>query len=164
MIVAETRWAVYLDANPLIYAVEREPAAAEPMQALLRALGERPGMAVTSELTLGEIMVGVEKRADAQLKRTYRKLLIGSGLFDLRPVSRGILLQAARYRAVAYPDAAEPRQDRRNYYPDAVHIVTALEARCRYFVTGDDRIRLAQGLTRVETDQASIDQLIKAST
>ena len=162
--MAESGWAVYLDANPLIYAVEREPAAAEPMQALLRALSERPGMAVTSELTLGEIMVGVEKRGDVQLKRTYLELLVRSGLFDLVPVSRGILLGAARHRAVAYPDAAEPPQDRRNFYPDALHVVTALGARCRYFVTGDDRIRLAHGLTRVETDQASVDNLIKAMT
>ena len=47
---------IYIDANPFIYVVEGRDALAAPIKALFASLRERPGLAVTSELTLAEVL------------------------------------------------------------------------------------------------------------
>lgn len=159
--MGERRGRVYVDANPLIYAVEGTDEVSAPVQALLAALAGMPGTAVTSELTLGEVLVGAESRASLLHKRMYLNLLVGSGLFDLVPVSRQVLLEAARYRATVYSDAPAPPNDRRNFFPDAIHIVSAAEAECLFFVSGDTRLRLPAGMSRIAPDRTGIDALIR---
>lgn len=162
MIAPEKASRIYLDTNPLVYAVERDPAGAEPMRVLLRALSERRGIAVTSELTLGEIWVRPAKLGSNKLKRAYLELLVWSKMIELVPISRQILYDSADYRAVAHPKAPDPKQDRRNFFPDAIHVMTAVARRCRYFVSRDDRIRLPHDMTLVVPDHDSVKALIEA--
>jgi predicted nucleic acid-binding protein len=153
---------IYLNTNPLVHAVERDPAGAEPMRALLRALRERRGVAVTSELTLGEIMVRPVKLGNHKLKRAYLELLVWSKVIELVPISRQILYDSADYRAVAHPNAPDAKQDRRNFFPDAIHVMTAAARRCRYFVSRDDRIKLPLDMALVLPEHESVKGLIEA--
>ena len=70
---------VYLDANPIAYALEGPDDLASALKHLFSIFRRRPGVAVTSELTLAEVLPK-KKVAD----RHFLDLLVWSGLFDLR--------------------------------------------------------------------------------
>ena len=153
---------VYLDANVFIYALEGDVARRQLIQELLSVLQRSPGLAITSELTLAEVLVRPQKDRNFDLKRRYLNLLVLSRAVELRPVSREVLIESARYRAIAFPDRPDPREDRRNFLPDAIHIVTAAQGRCRYFVANDTRLRLPVGMTRLSADPDGIRALTES--
>jgi predicted nucleic acid-binding protein len=148
---------VYLETNFFIKAVEgTEEAAAAPKQliALLRA---RPGTAVTSEITFAETLAP-PKRADALplhiKRRVYLDLLLWSGFILLIPVNRDILIETADLRTVA-----------RLKLPDAIHLVSAMHAKCQYLVSNDDHFKkLPTGMEHVKPDDAGIEKLVKVFT
>jgi predicted nucleic acid-binding protein len=148
-------WTVYLDSNPIAYAVEGTPELASTIKQLFFVLRQRPGSAITSELTLAEVL---PKRRVPD--RDFLELLIWSGTFDLRPVTRSILTETAEYRRAAssiQPDGrvAMPK------LPDAIHVVTAIHGRCDYFVSSDTRIRLPEGIKLVSANALSLASLIR---
>jgi predicted nucleic acid-binding protein len=128
---------VYLDTNVFIRAFEASP---EEVHELLNAFAfmqhtfiqHMRKLAVTSELTLAELFApkwtndGTPVAASTVKRRFYLNLIVWSGFIDLRPVSRTILIETADLRMHA-----------RVKLPDAIHIVTAIEARCAYFMSGD---------------------------
>jgi predicted nucleic acid-binding protein len=159
---------IYLDANIFIYALEGGDDVGSASRALLFALSERPGRAMTSELTLAEVLVRPERERDLDLKRRYMDLLLWRRFIELRPVSRSVLLESARYRAVAKgsaspsPESGELKPDRRNFLADAIHVVTAIDGRCEIFVARDRRIQLPQGMRRVQPDRHGISELVES--
>ncbi|MCC7346700.1 MAG: type II toxin-antitoxin system VapC family toxin [Variibacter sp.] len=152
---------IYLDTNVFILAFEGEPDAAEALRPLFLALQRHPEIAVTSELTLAEVLVRPERQNDTRLKRIYLDLLIWSKVVALRPVSREILIESTRYRAIAHPEKPGPEENRRNFLPDAIHVVTASSCGCRSFVARDTRLRLPAGMTRVEPDRRGVEALLE---
>jgi len=45
---------------------------------------------------------------------------------------------------------------------DAIHIMTAVEASCAYFVSNDDRLReLPAGLGKIRADRTGVDELLR---
>ena len=138
---------LYLDANIFIYALEGEPAVFQPLQELFGLLKAKKRTAVTSELTLAEVL----PRASVVERRSYLNLILGSGIFDLHPVSRDILIETADYRKVA----GMPK------LPDAIHAVTAIRADCRIIISRDHRLRLPEGYTVVSPDPAALSSLIR---
>jgi predicted nucleic acid-binding protein len=151
---------IYLDSNVFIDALEAQPTDADPAIELLTELARHPRRAVTSELTLAEVLVRPERERLKRLKRDYLELLVFSKIIDLRPVSRSILLESVRYRAAAHPDKPDPAADRRNFLPDAIHVVTAVDAGARFFVARDNRIRVPIGMVRLAADAAGIQTII----
>lgn len=144
---------IYLDANPIIYAVEGKTADAQPARDLLNKLRERPGSAVTSELTLAEVLAP-PKRKDAMAlpmkRRFYLDLLVRSGFIELKPVSRSVLLQTAELRKVTNAKLA-----------DAIHVTTAIQSKCRYFVSNDRGLKLPRGIRMVLPDETGIVRILK---
>ena len=138
---------LYLDANIFIHALEGEPAVFQPLQELFGFLKAKKRTAVTSELTLAEVL----PRASVVERRSYLNLIFGSGIFDLQPVSRDILIETADYRKVA----GMPK------LPDAIHAVTAIRADCRIIISRDHRLRLSEGYTVVSPDPAALSSLIR---
>lgn len=146
---------VYLDANPVIYAMEGEPEVSSPVQTLLKALRERPGLGITSELTLAEVLAPSKgRKRPPQLKRRYLDLLVWSDFIGLQPVSRDILYETANLRAT--------RATAKLRLPDAIHLATAIRAGCRYFVSGDKGIRVPRGMSRAKADDTSMAKIIEA--
>src|ERR1700730_7597616 len=107
---------VYVDANPFIYFIDGEEAVASRLRPFFELLKGKPGLAMTSELTLAEVLA--KARPDA--RRNYFNLIVWSNLFKLQPVTRDILIDTADYRRVSQtprPDGTKATVK----LPDAIH-------------------------------------------
>jgi predicted nucleic acid-binding protein len=80
-------------------------------------------------------------------------LLIWSGMFNLVPVSQQILFGTAMLR-----------QKQRYALPDAIHVVSALAAGCKLFVSNNTKCmsNLPEGLTLVLPDAAGVATVLGA--
>src|SRR5436305_2803354 len=96
---AELGKKVYLDANIIIYSVEGFADLADQIRALLAALDGMEIVAVTSELTLAEVLVKPLKDQNQTAEQAYKTFLTPTPVLQLIPVSRDVLEEAARLRA-----------------------------------------------------------------
>ncbi|MGD9540175.1 type II toxin-antitoxin system VapC family toxin [Methylocystis sp.] len=143
---------VYIDTNAFIKGFEFSAEQAKPVQDLLAALRDSPRFAVTSELTLAELRAPALREDAFPLpvrRPLYLNLLVSSQLIDLRPVTRDVLM-----------DTADLRQAAPHRLLDAIHIVTAVQTGCAYFLTGDRRIRTPAGMSIVYPDQEGVDRIL----
>lgn len=147
---------VYIDTNALIAGFESPLENARPVQDLLLRLRESPGAAVTSELTLAELLAPATRSSPLSApvkKQLYLNLIVWSRLFDLRAVTREILIETADLRRVSSVKIK---------LPDAIHIVTAIHAGCKYFLSYDNGVRTPQGMERVPPDRSGVDLILGA--
>jgi predicted nucleic acid-binding protein len=136
---------LYFDANVFIYAVEGTDDIAGRLRRLFELLSRDLNLAVTSELTFAEVL----PKANPVRRRNYLELILHSGLFDLRPVTRDVLIETADYRrhaGASRPDAAIPK------LPDAIHVVTAIRAGCGRMLSFDRALKLPEGMRRLTRD------------
>lgn len=120
---------VYLDANPIIYSVEKHPVFGPLLQPLWQAAQARTIEVVSSDLVLMEVLVGPLKSRDTALEKAYEQALLGTDM-SLLSITHPILREAARLRATTKLKT-----------PDAVHLATASDASCVLFVTNDAGFR-----------------------
>jgi predicted nucleic acid-binding protein len=125
---------VYLDTNVLIYAIEGLDPFAGELRSLLEAIDNGALEAVTSELTLAEALAKPLQDGNEEHQRAYLEALTGGSLI-LEPITRAILLDAARCRA----------ENRVLRLPDAIHIATATASNCSDFLTNDLRLKYENG-------------------
>ena len=128
---------VCLDANIFIYLVEGQdyPALHKPVQRLFAACDAGRIAPVTSALTLGELLPVPLRKQDHTLVQFYRELLTIPSVLEVAPVSLAIL------------DAAAVLRSQTNLkLPDAIHLATALDTGCRFFVTNDQKMTLPEGV------------------
>lgn len=128
---------VYLDSNIFIFALEAEPQFGPACSELLRAVDAGELIAVTSELTLAEVLVKPLQHGNTGLADRFSATVAASRL-SLRPVSRDILGRSAEIRAFHGGRLA-----------DTIHVATAVAAGCAVFLSEDRRIRTPPGLERV---------------
>ena len=131
---------VYLDANPIIYTVEKHPVYGPLLVPLWQAAQAQTIEAVSSDLALMETLVGPLKRGDGALETAYEQALLGTEM-RLLPITQAILREAARLRATT-----------RLKTPDALHLATAQLAGCALFVTNDGGFRGVASLPIVILD------------
>jgi len=146
---------VYVDANPIAYALEGPDELASSLRNLFAVFRARPGVAVTSELTLAEVL---PKRKIPD--RHFLDLLVWSKIFDLRPVTREILVETARYRRAARTELPDGRFSMPKL-PDSIHVVTAIQAGCRSFLSSDGRVKLPDKIKLVQANKAGIETLVQ---
>jgi predicted nucleic acid-binding protein len=85
-------------------------------------------------------------------RQAYLDLLLWSGFIALIPVSRGILIETAALRAIS-----------RFKLPDAVHLVSAVQSQCRFFVSADrDFDRMPEGIERISCSHDDLPRLLQA--
>jgi predicted nucleic acid-binding protein len=147
---------VYFDTNALIAGFESPLENATPIHDLLRHLREAPGLAVTSELTLAELLAPAKRPGSLPMperKRLYLNLLVWSRLFDLRVITREILLETADLR-LASPVKLK--------LPDAIHLVTAIHSECRFFLSDDAGVRPPSGMDRIAPNRSGVDEILSA--
>jgi predicted nucleic acid-binding protein len=125
---------VYLDANPIIYTVEKHPDYGPLLQPLWLAAQAKTLEVVSSELALMETLIGPLKSGDQALQSTYERALLGTDM-RLLPLTQIILREAARLRATT-----------KQKTPDALHAATAMNIRCALFVANDAGFRSVPGL------------------
>ncbi|MBY0229473.1 MAG: PIN domain-containing protein [Gemmataceae bacterium] len=128
---------VYLDANSIIYSVEKHPDYYPLLVPAWQAAKSGNVEVVTSELSLMETLVGPLKSGNAALATAYEHLFLQPQT-RLLPITQAILRRAASLRATTKLKT-----------PDALHAATALEAGCVLFVTNDAGFRGVAGLSLV---------------
>jgi predicted nucleic acid-binding protein len=147
---------VYLDTNPFIYAFELDRPEPHPAAQLFIGLQNHPKSFATSELTLAELLAPPARpneRSFEQKARLYVNLLIWSGMLNLVPVARHLLIGTAMLR-----------QKQRYKLPDAIHVVSALAAGCKFFVSNNIKCmgNLPEGLKLVLPDTAGVAAILGA--
>lgn len=125
----------YLDACPIIYLVEQNPAFSPAVAAKLASVG---GDLISSDLAWLEALVVPYRNNNAGLVTDFENFF-QARLTEVLTFSRATFDRAARIRA-AYPFKA----------PDALHLAVAVEGGCDVFVTNDPQLKQFTGIT-VET-------------
>lgn len=119
-----------LDTNIFIYHFEENPAYVGFTEALFEKIESGRVKAVTSALTLHEVLTGTRKAGDDRLFALYRDLVGSFPNLHLIPFDARI---------------AEISSDLRARYdlptPDAIQVATAIHAGAESFITNDARLK-----------------------
>ncbi len=131
---------VYIDANAIIYSVER----IEPYRELLAPMWQEAGagrfVLASSELVVLETLIKPLREGNARLEMLFRSIFAAAEM-DLIPATLTIWEDAARIRAETGLAT-----------PDALHAATAMRAGCAAFITNDTDFRRVEGLPVVVLD------------
>ena len=137
---------VYLDANGLIYSVER----VEPYRTLLEPMWQEAQdgnlTVVSSPVLVVEALVKPLRDGNTAIEMQYRELF-AAGAVRLLEASYEVFQDAARLRAEAGLAI-----------PDALHAATALRAGCALFLTNDADFRRVAGLPVVILDELVVEE------
>lgn len=152
----QRRRRIYFDSNAFIYAIESVDDVATVLHSLFGALRKQGASACTSEFTLAEIL----PKANSAQRRSYFTLILHSGLFDLVPVTRDILIETAEYRKFLLRPNFDTKQSMPKL-PDAIHVVTAVKAGCDTFVSFDRGLKLPVGIDRVGREDDGLLKLVQ---
>jgi len=123
-----TGQSIYLDANILIYAVEDLTVVGQKIRTLFSRFDNGELHAVTSELSLAEVLAKPVRDGKQAIQDEYEQLLTNSDALTVMPVTRDVLIRAAQIRAQTSVKL-----------PDAIHAATALMKNCTTFLTNDQR-------------------------
>ncbi len=127
---------VYLDTNIWIYALEGYPAFIQELTMLFQAIDQGILTAVTSELSLAEVLVKPLQTQNSGLESTYKHAISSAPHLLVIPVQRDILIQAAVVRATTSLKL-----------PDAIHAATAFSAQCSTFLTNDQHFQVLTSMS-----------------
>ena len=127
---------VAIDTALFIYFIEEHPVYLPLVESLFVEVTEGRLAAVTSAITLLEVLVVPYRAGDADLARRYEALLTRSRGLTIVELTRDQLRAAAQLRG------ARPQMRT----PDALQLAAALSARCTALVTNDRRMSLLPGL------------------
>lgn len=125
---------IYIDTNVFISAFESDPVTRNHASAVLEVVAARKLNALTSVITLAELLPKPLRLGQLELASFYKDFISSRGVVDVVPVTRAILIASAEARA-RY-SAIE--------LPDAIHLVTAMDRGCAAILS-DDRRRPSQG-------------------
>ncbi len=135
---------IYLDTNIVIYAIEGFEKYWSIRDGLLGGLDEGRFRCLTSELTLAEALVKPFRENNKVLASAYQSFLSGRKSLQVAPITKGILLTAASYRA-----------ERKIQLADAIHLATAISCGCHFFLTNDGRLGSPRGIAVVQISDLS---------
>lgn len=124
---------IYLDANIVIYAVEKIPAHRSILEPLWLKVKSGRLSLVTSELTLLEVLTHPFRFKDTILELSFREYLSANEM-TLMPLQKSILEAAAHYRNLGLK------------IPDAIHAATGTACGCSLFLTNDAVFERVPGL------------------
>ena len=125
-----------LDTPVFVYLLEEHPSYLRVVRPLFKAISEGRLSAVTSSLTLLEVLVLPLRNRNAQLAQSYEDLLSDSRGLRLAAIDPEQIRGAARLRA-QWPSLRTP---------DALQVTAALLGGCAAFVTNDRRLPAIPGL------------------
>ena len=139
-LILPTGGLVYVDANAIIYSVER----IEPYRELLTPMWQeaRAGLftLASSELVVLETLIKPLREGNARLEMLFRSIF-NAAETELIPATLTLWEDAARIRAGTGLKTS-----------DALHAATALSAGCALFITNDTDFRRVEGLPIVVLD------------
>ncbi|HZZ43250.1 MAG TPA: PIN domain-containing protein [Tepidisphaeraceae bacterium] len=121
----------YLDTNVFIYTLNAFPTLAPILTRLFTIIDIGQLQAITSELTLAELLVKPMRDGDIHAQQTCQSILLNNPRLTLMPIARHTLIESARLRAGSTLKL-----------PDALHLATAILSGCDIFLTNDTHFRL----------------------
>ncbi|MFC7397680.1 type II toxin-antitoxin system VapC family toxin [Chelatococcus sp. GCM10030263] len=121
---------IYFDANVFIYGMEKDDERGIVARRWLKKVERSEIRAVTSELTIIEVLPHPLKTGNQKLANGYSRLLKHRPALQVIAIDRPLLFHAADLRASLGMST-----------PDAIHVATALATHCGGFLTEDDRLR-----------------------
>ncbi len=127
---------LFLDTAPIIYYTEKHPIYYEVVAPVFQAIDAGNLIAVTSVITLAEVLVHPYIRGLADLQEDY---------FDL--VVRGTNVEFVLQDEQIGRLAAQLRAQYRVELPDALQVATALLTNCDAFLTNDAELERIQDLS-----------------
>ncbi|HEX9867783.1 MAG TPA: PIN domain-containing protein [Candidatus Tectomicrobia bacterium] len=130
----------------MIYYVEEKRTYVAKMDAIIAAIEDSPIEAVSSVITLTEVLTHPLKVGNARLVHEYRNILLNSRRFRLLPITSQIAESAADLRA---------RYNLRT--PDALHVAAGIDARCDAFLTNDAGIKRVTEITVLVLAELELD-------
>lgn len=134
---------VYFDVNVFIYALEPTldmQAYFATVTQLFQMAVAKQIVAITSELTLAEALVGAYKN-NTPLIALYEEMISDRAELSVYPIDRKILTTAALLRS-----------QHRTALADAIHVATALNHGADFFITQDKRLQTVDGLQKLTLD------------
>ena len=137
---------LYTETALLIYYVEENPTYVAKMDAIIEAIEDRPIEAVSSVITLTEVLTRPLRLGNVRLEREYRDILLHSRGFRLLTITARIAESAAALRA---------RYTLRT--PDALHIAAAIDVRCDAFLTNDTDTKRVTEIAVLVLDELELD-------
>jgi predicted nucleic acid-binding protein len=134
---------IALDSNLFIYLLEAHPEFGASSAELFKVIEKTYLNATTSELTLMEVLS--HKTLNDHQVRTTRANLEKLGV-DMTPISKQILLGAATLRRDCNLGAL-----------DSIHVATAIQNGCKWFITNDHNLlkRHVPGITLLPLTSAT---------
>lgn len=133
---------VGLDTTPLIYFIEENPRYIDLVRPFFEAVDRGEFTAVTSVVTLLEVLVHPLRHKDDKLAEQYRGILLGAA--GLRTVS---------LTAELAEEASRMRADHHVRTPDAIQPATVCQEGAAFFLTNDPRLPSVPGLTTLILDE-----------
>lgn len=121
---------VYFDTNPFIYFVEEHDIFYEAVKPIFQMVKDESITAFTSEFTLTETLIKPYRDKDQETIDAFEGLIMESGYFSLLGATKETFLKAAQIGGETMMRT-----------PDAIHMTTAIENNCNFFITNDKRIR-----------------------
>jgi predicted nucleic acid-binding protein len=135
-----------IDSAPLIYLVEKHPIYFDAMVFILRTINSGSITAVSSMLTLTEVLTQPLRADNEILVREYEDILQNSVGFELLPLNVSIARKAADLRA---------------HYnlktPDAIQVATCINAGCTAFLTNDLRLKRVTEMQIMVLDELELE-------
>lgn len=138
---------VYLDTNVFIYALEPSDSMQNILPIVTRLFElavTRQLLAITSELSLAEALVGAYK-TKASLVDLYDAFICSRPELIVYPVNRDVLHHAAKLRS-----------QQKMALADAIHVATAFIYQADSFITHDKRIYTPSGLEKFTLEDLQI--------
>jgi len=133
----KSRQCLYLDTNCFIYLFENHPVFGYPARSLFSAIERGEYKALSSSLTLLEVMAGPIKCGRESLASEYAELITTFPNLTLHDMNQHVACRAASFRATGVKA------------PDAIHLATAFVYKADCFVTEDSRLRKTEGIRGV---------------
>jgi len=121
---------VGLDTSPLIYFIEEHPKYINLLDAFFLAVKEHKISAVTSSLTLTEVLVHPLLKGNWKLVNEYKSILLSADGLETVPINNEIAEIAAGLRAKYNLST-----------PDALQIATAIFSGAKHFLTNDMKLK-----------------------
>lgn len=127
---------IYLDTNVFVYWLEGYAAFSRALADIFVRMSRGEHRGVTSELSLAECLVKPMMDGNLSRQAAFQEAIVSSDGLLVQPVSREVLIEAARVRAAL-----------RLTLPNAVHVATAHLTGCQASLANDDRLRTPAGMT-----------------
>ena len=132
---------VYIDTNVFIYFLSRHPSYFDASALIMNACAESRLFGFTGDAAVAEVMAGAYKHPDPTLAVGFKSFF-----------SQKNFLTIAAHDAQTFDAAAKLVAKGGLKFIDALHVATAVNSQCRYFLTNDKGIKSSAYLVVVQLE------------